>query len=128
MKNILVYILGGSLETKPLQPGLEDVREHSEKMVTFSKPIRSIWDIFRDDTFDFSYSEKIVEWQAEQASTHEFRYDGRPRICMVPPKEALQSHESKTRVSEQGRERDRDRDSDRKIEVQSRSAFASDLD
>lgn len=82
--NIFIYNLGADLEFSPLAEGREDVRESSHRIVDFTRPIRSWQDFFRDDSADYNYSQKIVEWQKAQPSTFVHKFENKPKLYMIP--------------------------------------------
>lgn len=81
--NCLVYMLGGGLMTSEPVAGEEEVREHSDRVISFSRPVRGLGDLLRDDTCDINYSQKMVDWQNKQPSTVTHKYRG-PKLAVVP--------------------------------------------
>ncbi len=73
IRNIVVLTLGGGLSAYWEEPVANENKQLIKPFLYLHRMVHRWSDLLQEETFDFHYSQTIVEWQRKQPSTHTYR-------------------------------------------------------
>lgn len=85
MSNAMVLLLGGGKMSMPLPHGAsEDKLSDNRGLISFSKVIRSISSLWKEETSCLYHSDPLIKWQLSQPSTFVVQPGKSPKMHILP--------------------------------------------
>ena len=70
MRNLVVLTLGGGCSAYWMEPIPNEKKDLLKPFLYLNRVVHRWSDLLKEETFDLHYSQKVVEWQRKQQSTH----------------------------------------------------------